>query len=300
MSLLDEIIEGATDDSLSTANLLRKVQVAAARLGATDIVEWTKHELNGYKGSHVELPANRAARRTRVEGVFSGPMRSFMTHDLPQPVGRDGWDQWFEATFPQPVAELEAFAAADDDSKIEWPAPVVSRYEDTGAFSLEYHGLYTAHIVLTRQMLRGLIDSIRNTALDFAITLQLANADAGSVGGPTIESDPNIASVVYNITNNVTGHGTNIAAGDQISQTSTVNEGDRFSLTEELRKLGLVSNDVEAFADALDADRRIDGLNVQSFLDRVKSGAITVATDVSTKVITSQIAMLALQYLGQI
>lgn len=36
MTVLDEIIEGATNDAVSTSNLLRKVQVVAHRLGAVD------------------------------------------------------------------------------------------------------------------------------------------------------------------------------------------------------------------------------------------------------------------------
>ncbi|GAA1745327.1 hypothetical protein [Microbacterium paludicola] len=48
MSLLDEIITGATDDAVSTTNLLRKVRVVAHYLGAADLTAWVKGELNGY------------------------------------------------------------------------------------------------------------------------------------------------------------------------------------------------------------------------------------------------------------
>ena len=147
-------------------------------------------------------------------------------------------------------------------------------------------------------MLRGLVDSIRTAALEFAIALQLANPDAGSVGGPTINSDAKVASVVYNVTNNVTGHGTNIAAGSSISQNSTVSTGDRDALRAELAKVGLSAPDADDFADALDADRSLEGPRVRTFLDRVKSGAVKVSTDVGVRIVTGQLAALAMEYLG--
>ncbi|MCM3522217.1 MULTISPECIES: hypothetical protein [unclassified Curtobacterium] len=298
MSLLDEIIDGATNDSVSTSNLLRKVQVAAARLGAQEVVTWVRNELNGYPAVD-DLPTYRAARDMIVQGVFTGPMRSSLTHDLPRPhVDAETWKPWFQSAFVQPVAELEAFADADGDSSFEWPTAIVRRYESTGTFRFEYHSLYSVHQVLTTQMLRGLVDSIRTAALDFAIELQLANPDAGSVGGPTIETDPKVASVVYNVTNNVTGHGTNIAAGSSMTQTSTVNAGDRDGLREELTKVGLDEASAEEFANALDTDRSVEGPQVKSFLGRVKSGAVKVSTDVGVKVVTGQLAALAMEYLG--
>lgn len=298
VSLLDDIIDGATDDSVSTSNLLRKVQVAAARLGAEEVVTWVKRELNGYP-SVDNLPPYRSARDMIVQGVFTGPMRSTLTHDLPRPiVDAENWSRWFRSAFVHPVAELEAFAAEEGDSRFEWPTYIVKRYEATETFRFEYHVLYSVHQVLTRQMLRGLVDSIRTAALDFAIALQLANPDAGSVGGPTIESDSKVASVVYNVTNNVTGHGTNIAAGSSITQTSTINTGDRDGLREELAKVGLDAAAADEFADALDADGSIEGAQVKSFLARVKSGAVKVSTDVGIKIVTGQLAALAMEYLG--
>lgn len=298
MSLLDEIIDGASSDSLSTANLLRKVQVAAARLGAEDVVSWVKHELNGYPSTD-DLPSYRAKRTMMVQGVFAGPMQSRLTHDLPKPhVDVDLWTPWFQSGFVQPVAELEAFAGEDQDSRFEWPTAIVDRYEKTQTFRLEYHALYSVHQVLTTQMLRGIVDSIRSAALDFALSLQLANPEAGSVGGPTIASDAAVASVVYNVTNNVTGHGTNIAAGTGITQTSTVAVGDRDALQDELSRIGLNPIDAREFADALDSDGSIEGPRVKSFLDRMKSGAIRVAGDVGIRIVTGQLAALGMEYLG--
>jgi len=302
VSLLDDIIDGASDDAVSTSNLLRKVQVAAARLGAEDVVTWTRNELNGYTSIEA-LPPYRAAQYVTVEGVFSGPMSSMAIHSLPRPTDdQSDWTMWFQAIFVQPVAELEGLAASEKAAQSEWPPAVVKKYEQTGAFSLSLHGLFRVHQKVSPQMLRGLIDSIRNAALDFAVALQVANPEAGSVGGPTVQSDSAVASVVtnYYVTNTITGHGNNVAAGERISQTSSVTVGDREGLQAELTALGLDEAAIEEFTAALDADGSVEGPQVRSFLDRVKTGAINVTTDVATRVVTGQLTTLGLEYLDKL
>ncbi|MEO6116247.1 MAG: hypothetical protein ABIP33_07675 [Pseudolysinimonas sp.] len=58
MTVLDDILAASTDSSTSVADLLRKVQIAATRLGATQIVAWTMGELSGYPEG-VEVPTYR-------------------------------------------------------------------------------------------------------------------------------------------------------------------------------------------------------------------------------------------------
>jgi len=72
---LDEIIDGATDDALSTSNLLRKVRTVAHRLGAEEILKWVDRELNGYN-SVEDLPPYRADLVTNVQGMWAGPFNA--------------------------------------------------------------------------------------------------------------------------------------------------------------------------------------------------------------------------------
>lgn len=48
MSLLKEIIAGASGDEMPTSTLLRKCMVLAAKLGSKPVEEWVEWELNGY------------------------------------------------------------------------------------------------------------------------------------------------------------------------------------------------------------------------------------------------------------
>lgn len=73
-SLLDQIIDGASDDNMNTVNLLRKVQIAATRVGADDVSSWTRQELAGY-GAEAELPAYRVTMTT-VTGCSQAPCKA--------------------------------------------------------------------------------------------------------------------------------------------------------------------------------------------------------------------------------
>ena len=73
MNLLEEIINGSTDDTVSTSNLLRKVQIVAYRLGALELSSWTKAELNGYEVAE-RLSSYRSEISTPVAAICPGPM----------------------------------------------------------------------------------------------------------------------------------------------------------------------------------------------------------------------------------
>jgi hypothetical protein len=296
VSVLDEIIDGATGDSVSTANLLRKVQVASTRLGAREIVDWTKRELNGYKSDDA-LPSYRAAAPAAVQGVFTGPFQSVVRHDLQKPLTGD-WDDAFQVTYRMPLAELEAFAASDEDPAIEWPPFLVKAYEKTGTMAVHMHVLFSAHVTIPRQRLHGVIDSIRTAALEFALELQQANPDAGTSGGPTVGSDAEVASVVNNVTNNIYGHGANIATGSSITQTSNVAVGDFKALVEAAEKAGLGGTDALAFADAVREEAGVDGPKVKNFLERLQAGAVKLVGDVGVKVTAAELTTLALHFIG--
>lgn len=296
VSLLDQIIDGASDDSVSTSNLLRKVQVVATRMGADDIIMWAKFELNGYPNQEAILPPYRASQRVRVEGLFTGPGGSRARHQLAVP-SENWWQAWFELEFRAPLAELEAFVAAEKDPTNEWPPEIVSAYEKTGALSIYLMSLYSASRIIPRQLLRGIIDSIRNATMEFALGLQLASPEAGATGGPTV-ADAAVANVVNNVTNNIYGHVANIATGTAITQRGEVAAGDFGALVGVAQAAGLDQADAHEFASAVRDERGVDGPKVKGILERVQSGAIKVAGDVTAKVSASILVAAALHFLG--
>jgi hypothetical protein len=244
MTLLDEIIDASTSDSGSTSNLLRKVRVAAHRLGASDISTWAQRELSGYPND-AELPGYRV-QETSVLGIFAGPARSEIRRELQRATPE--FREWFRVDMRQPLSELEGFASADSDPSREWPAWLVQKYEKGGFFRMNLHVLFSARNEIPRQRIIGLIDTVTTRELDFALELQTEFPDAGSVDGPTVTSEPSLARTVNNITNNITGHGTNLAIGSEtVRQHNSVTMGDLEALRSEAKALGLTDDAVSEF-----------------------------------------------------
>ncbi len=292
--MLDDIIDASTDSTVSTPDLLRKVQVVAHRAGAADIAAWVRQELSGY-APDAELPAYRVLD-TNVMGTFAGFMQSFRTYPLTvMPPGMA--DRW-KAELREPLVEIQMLSEGSGDASRPWSVADVKRYSDSGAFTIEMHELYQAANVITRQSLRGLVDVVRSKALEFALELQTAFPDAGTVGGPTVSSEPALAAVVYNITNHITGDGTNIAAGSHIVQRSQVRKGDPESLRVAAEALGLSAETAREFVDAVESDGGVDGDRTSRFLERVRSGAIVVAGSVASDVVAGSLIELGKAFLG--
>lgn len=292
-TLLDQIIDGATDDSVSTVNLLRKVQIAATRVGADDVSEWTKRELAGYD-DETDLPAYRSTI-TSVTGLFTGPFQSQIKQPLPP--HPDFIDQ-FTIRMRQPLAELQAFASGDDDPQLNWPAWEVKRYEEAGIFGIESYGLFNAWNSIPRQSLMGIIDTIRNKAMEFALALQTQFPEAGTVGGPSLSTEPSLAPVVFNTTNNIYGSGNSVATGSNISQKAKL-LGNRDEFLRQVTQLGLSAGDAEEFVEIVASEQSVESERTRGFLSKVRTGAVALGLSISSEVISGSLIEIGKLFLGQ-
>lgn len=200
--MLDEIIAGATDDSTSTANLLRKVFVVSHRIKATEVQRWSESELNGYNiNEPTSLPAYRGPLPARARGTYAGPEGSSTTQSLsPQNVPEWFSQSFFQVSLHQPVAELDEAAGGSDDPVIPWPGEAIvqwNKWEADGTVpSIQFMNVVAASTLVTRMSIRGVIDIIRNNALRFALDLQQDYPDAGEPDGPTV-SDSGVQRVIH-------------------------------------------------------------------------------------------------------
>ncbi|MEI2269477.1 hypothetical protein OHB93_09160 [Microbacterium sp. No. 7] len=294
MTVLDDILEASTDSSVSTADLLRKVQIVAHRLGASEVVRWVKSELSGYPPGS-EVPEYRTMH-TSVMGVFTGPMRSVIRQQLTvQPAELES--MW-TVKFREPLSEIQALGDLESDPSREWPATIVRAYEQSGVFRMEFHGLFSAHNIITRQSLLGLLDIVRSKAMEFALELQTDYPDAGSPGGPTMATNPELSTTVYNVTNNIYGDGTNVATGHQIDQRSRVKKGDSDALLRAVEALGIAADDAREFVSAIQEEGSLDAPKVSSFLARVRRGAVALASGIATDTAASALVQLGGSFLG--
>ena len=74
MSLIQNLIDEAQDDSTSVSSLLRKAKVLAYKLKNDPLLSWINHELDGY-AEREKVPSYRVLRPINT-GFFSGPFGS--------------------------------------------------------------------------------------------------------------------------------------------------------------------------------------------------------------------------------
>lgn len=300
MTVLQEIIDGSTDDAVSTSNLLRKVQIAAHRLGAVAITAWVSHELNGYPTID-SLPKYRKLN-TPVMGTWTGYGGAKAVLPLgPGNIPKQAEEVLFHTKISDSIAALEELAQLKGDPVVSWEPQHVVAYNgwvDEGLVSgMEMMGLIAANRMVTKAAIRGIIDAARNTALDFALQLQTTDPAAGNIGGPTVQDAP-IAATIYNITNNITGHGTNIAAGHRANQASTVTVNDLASLLAAAKELGLDDDAANELAAAVVASKAERPSKVASFLAKVAAGTFAIGSSATGQLVADQLTPLINAYLG--
>ena len=301
MTILEEIIAGATDDAVSTSNLLRKALVVAHNLDALNLADWARSELNGYEdiGS---LPTYRANIDTPVRGFWGGYFQATATQPVsPSGVPDDAVKTLFTVHFLQSVAELEQLSRLDEDPGVAWDPQHVGIYNkwitEGKVPHLENFALISAQRIVTRAHIAGLLNAIRNRALEFALGLQKANPQAGSQGGPTVEEPP-IQAAVYSVTNYIFGKPNNVAVGDRVRQKSEVVANDVDSLVAAARRLGLGGDalvELRKAADAPDTERRS---RLGAVVEKVRDGALAVGGVVAANIAADALQDLINRFLG--
>nr|WP_277924702.1 hypothetical protein [Microbacterium ureisolvens] len=302
VGLLDDIIDGASSDGMSTTNLLRKVQTLAHRVGAAELRAWARAELDGY-ALEAPLPPYRGPFPATVRATWTGPFGSGATTTMSSAGTPPEFAPWFEYRFQQGIPELEDMAGKNEELGQAWDSLAIGRYnklvEQGRVPRIEMMGLFAAHRIVTPALLRSIVESARTKALDLALDLQAANPQAGEVGGPTRE-DPAIDRAVSINVMHIYGDGANIAQGSGITQTSTVTKGDIPGLAKALAEL---LADPKAIGEAIaiitgDDSEPEKKSKLQKLGKAIGAGAVNLATGVASDVAARGILELAGQFLG--
>jgi hypothetical protein len=309
VSKLSDIIDAATNDSVSTANLLRMTKVLAARIETSPLGNWVDNELSGYPPD-ATVPAYRGPFPVQVLSEWSGPGGSIV-RNLPLPSSALPEDLSgvgaFEATFREPVSELERLAEVNQALSAPWGANAVAILN--GEMSqgnikrpVPMHGLVSAHRQISPALIRSVLDNVRTRVLNLALELEKVAPHAGE-SGATI---PN-PSTVHNIfTTNIYGHGNTVAqASPGAVQIASANVNDVDSLLAAVSALGLVPEDVAELKEAIEGDaadsetpRGKPGSRVTNFLGKLATGALKTAAQDGFKEIAHTTGQLVLAQYG--
>jgi hypothetical protein len=175
--LLQEIRDGAVDGKTDISTVLRKSLVLATKLDHEGFKTWVEKELNGY-GPNDELPPYRVLHVQSL-GDFVGPFHS-VARGLPIPpknVPEKFRKVATTMSLTDTVAGLSTLLREREDELIApWPADLTAVLADK---FYEGMNLVRAWRVVPRNLVAGVIDTVRNRLLGFVLEIEKQYPEAG-------------------------------------------------------------------------------------------------------------------------
>lgn len=267
-SLILELQTEAMNSSVHITDLLRKASLAARKLGVTVFYDWCRNELNGYKDND-EIPEYREV---------IGEIKAYNPHNGWIPVMFEDINltkSLRKRKIGQSIGSLIELQHSESRFLvIPFPAEIEQKYFHTR----EQHLNFDTKLHIGSNIIAGIIDSVRNTILDWSLKLE----EQGILGeGVTFskeekhkaQSVPNI-----NIANfqGVLGNVTD----SNITQSLNMNiqKNDFESLSDYLKSQGVNKQDIQELQGAISKDNQPKtpekfGKKVSEWIDNMMSKA---------------------------
>ena len=304
MSLLQDVQAAAIDASVPISTLLRKCAVLAIRLNNDELRAWVAKELNGYKSAD-DVPGYRILGAPAT-GNLSGQFRSGQNITIPPTLLPD-WGRKYaeEMRFMQPIATIEDLGKGNELVTARWPDDLIlyMQTEEGNKFAddLVLDGVWQS---VAAASVLGIVDTVRNRVLEFALRLEKEAPDAGEPEKPgSAVSDAAVRHLYQTVIHgDVIG---NVATGSHAVQTTgdiKVNKGDLEALRKRLGDWGIAKADVDELEAALKEDPAENLLAEKprtiAWLSKMYQKTVTGAVKLTSGVSTDLIAQIVGQYLG--
>jgi len=197
------------------------------------------------------------------------------------------------------VADLAK--SESDQLKADWPADTLLIIPNV------LYPRYTclrAWQVITRGAFIGIVETVRNRVLSFALEIEATNPDAGEAAPGSVPVAPEKVQQVFN--NNFYGHVGNVATGaTHFTQEAVLNveQGDLAALRTRLLEIGISKELVTELQAALEEDKRDVGHKqigpragawIGKAMSTASSGVLKISTSAAATVLTKLIC----NYLG--
>lgn len=300
MGLLREIQDAAVDSQTDILVVLRKCRVLASRLGHEEFKKWVQCELDGYPKDE-KLPDYRILQ-CQSQGHFSGPFGSGMKN-APIPLNylpKKLHPHLTVVKFVESIASLSELVKSDKSEALRstWPADALPLVADK---FYENMVLVQAWKTISRAAVVGIIETVRNRVLNFALELEAAAPDAGEGSPRTKPVAEEKVSQVFNI--QIMGSVGNLASGSShFSQKSTleITTGDFDSLRAYLKSVDVERDDIAELERAIKADPKPEpgkglGKKVGEWIGKMVAksaqGIWTVSTSAAGKVLADAISI---------
>lgn len=159
--LVDQLQADAMDDSVSLTSLLRKVKVAAVKLGLNDTAGWVGAELDGYR----KRPPEYRILVGRLK--WWNPYRGWLHVGFPDQQTADNFQTW---PVHEAIPSLEATLGSDDTIyQMPMPPAVTNALSESVGFHVT-----SAICEVGRGALVGIVQHVRGSVLDWALELERA------------------------------------------------------------------------------------------------------------------------------
>lgn len=298
---LQRIIDAATgDEPLRTVVQLLKVH--GHRTSNQALIDWAARELNGY-ATGTKVPPYRGAFEFQVFGHFRhpyGPSKVTAIDKIRFPKEtHDGI--LFNHQYRESLSVLQGYAE-QPGLTFGWDPNYVLGYNVMVAHGKlprvmpEPWHLETAQVNITPAHIQGVLDGIRDAALQIALDLENSEPYPAQTAEPT--TTPTEKAGPINVTNNFNFNNANLSGsnnaigGSDFQQTYTaITPGDRTALHETLKKEGVSEEQLGELDAAIDADgpNAADagvGSNVRNWLSSMAGKvAVPVATTITQAIL---------------
>ncbi|WP_336874424.1 hypothetical protein [Rhodococcus qingshengii] len=227
MTFLQDLIAAAAGDT-PVPELLRKVKVLGSLTGAVELEKWANLEASGYRPGD-DLPAYRGPFPAVVRGDFISRWGSQTTNvpiaEITFPENFRG-GPLFTLTFDQGAAQIKNWADKAGGISFGWVPDAVVAYnlmvqQGTAKAIMEPGwGLVAANMHADQSQLEGIIEEIRNTALNLALKLQKETPSLGSPGAgrSTNERASNVVNNYFYLQHSNLSGSNNVLGGSEFSQ----------------------------------------------------------------------------------
>lgn len=251
MSLISEIKCDLTNKNEKIANTLRKAKILASNIKLKEFKDWIKYELEGYPDKE-KLP-NYRKHHAHNFGTFSGPFGRIVNNfqipsfNLPDVIKETVNNLYFY----DGISEIESMLKVKGSSLQEkWPQEAVMLARDYVKLSGNME-LIEAHKIVTKSMLEGIVDNVKNKLLDFILELEESEilTESEKVKPGAMEQARNL----FNI--NISGNNNVVAGGENVTQNiMKVKENDIDSLCEYFKQNNIPQEDIIEIKEAIKSD----------------------------------------------
>lgn len=302
MTLLRDIQNSAIDSNVRLSDLLRKCKILSARLENAEFERWVDAELNGYP-SQDALPPYRIVgciAKGHLGGPFGAEMRNIT---IPASCLPEKARVWAESVhLVQSIGSLEELAKGEGgDFQCEWPGDLIAM---VATKIYRGYSLYAAWLSIPKGGIIGILDTVRNRILNFALEIEKEAPDAGEAPPKSRPIPEEKVSQVFNTI--ITGNVQNLAAGSEhVVQAGEliIMKGDFESLSSFLGSQNILQEDIDLLQEAIQEDKKEGqtkrlGKRVSEWTGKMLAKAGTTAWNVSISSAGSLLTKSLAKYFG--